>query len=152
MININVKRNNDKAHLPKFMTRDSAGADLVAMSIIKNSLFKVWYDCKISIEIPKGYIGLILPRWEIKNKPLMLANSVGLISSSYRGSYQVCFNRTFWGIFSRKRYNIGDRIAQILILKDVEVKYKDVKSLDVEPKKPKYVRQNTSRQTNVVNT
>lgn len=131
MTNINVKRISDKAHLPKFMTKGSIGADLVAVYIIKNGLFKVWYDCQISTEIPEGHVGLIFPRSGIRNKPLMLANSVGVIDPDYRGSYQVCFNRTFWGIFSRKQYAVGERIAQLIILKTVEVKYKDVKILDV---------------------
>lgn len=126
---INVKRHNDKAHLPKFMTRYSVGADLVAVSIIKNGLFKVWYDCQISTEIPRNHVGLIFPRSSIANKPLTLANSVGVIDPDYRGTYQIRFNRTFWGIFTRKQYKVDERIAQLLILKVENVKYKDIKFL-----------------------
>ena len=126
---IKVKRHSDKAHLPKFETKGSAGADLVAMSIIKNGLFSVWYDCQISVEIPEGYVGLIFPRSSISNKPLMLAYSVGVVDSDCRCTYQVRFNRTFWGIFTRKQYSVGNRIAQLIIVKLPTVEYKDVKTL-----------------------
>jgi len=131
MITIKVKRNTDKAHLPKFSTKGSAGADLVAVHIIKNGLFRVWYDCQICTEIPEGYVGLIFPRSGIRKESLMLANSVGVVDADYRGTYQICFNRTFWGMFTRKQYKVGDRIAQLVIVKLPEVKYRDVKSLTV---------------------
>jgi dUTP pyrophosphatase len=128
---IKVKRHSDKAHLPKFETKGSAGADLVAVHIIKNGLFSVWYDCEIRTEIPEGYVGLVFPRSSISNKPLMLAYSVGVVDSDCRGTYQVRFNRTFWGIFSRKQYEVGNRIAQLVIVKLPTVEYKDVKTLNV---------------------
>lgn len=124
---INVKRLNDKAHLPKFMTRYSISADLVAMSVIKNGIFKVQYDCQIKTEIPRNHVGLIFPQNSIINKPLVLTNSVGIIDPDYRDTYRICFNRTFWGIFTRKQYKVGEKIAQLLILKVENVKYKDIK-------------------------
>ena len=129
IINIEVKRVTDKAHLPKFATKGSAGADLVATKIIKNGLFRVWYDCQISTAIPKGYVGLLFPRSSVSTKPLMLANSVGVVDADYRGTYQIRFNRTFLGIFNRKKYKIGEKIAQLLIVKLADVRYEDVKSL-----------------------
>lgn len=34
----------------------------------------------------------------------------------FRGGMQVRFNRTLKGFFTRKQYNVGDRIAQIIIV------------------------------------
>jgi dUTP pyrophosphatase len=160
MITVNVKRANDKAHLPKFATKNSAGADLVATRIIKNGLFGVWYDCDISTDIPIGYVGLLFPRSSISTIPLMLANSVGIIDADYRGSYQVRFNRTFWGIFTRKQYKIGERIAQLIITKLPDVEYKDVKSLSATQRGTggfgstgkKNVTTRSNKQIDVVNT
>ena len=126
-LKIKIKKFYDKASLPSFATADSIGADLVAVRIIKNGLFRVWYDCEFAAEIPKGYAGLIFPRSSISKYPLMLANSVGVIDPDYRGSFQIRFNRTFWGIFSRKQYKIGERIAQLLIMKTEPTEYVDSK-------------------------
>jgi len=134
MITIKVKRHSDKAHLPKFATQGSVGADLVAMRVIKNGLFRVWYDCLISTEIPEGYVGLVFSRSSISNKPLMLAYSVGVVDPDCRCSYQVRFNRTFWGIFTRRRYKVGDKIAQLVIFKLPSITYKDVKTLSNTPR------------------
>ena len=130
ILNINVKRFNDRAHLPKYQTAGAAAADLVAVRVLKNGLFKVWYDCEIAMSIPRGYVGLLFPRSSVSEKNITLANSVGVIDSDYRGSFQVRFNRTFWGIFKRKQYKVGERCAQLMIVKLPKVTYTDVKALD----------------------
>lgn len=124
-LKIKIKRFRDNAKLPKFQSEDAVGADLVAVKIVRNGLFRVWYDCEFAAEIPKGYAGLIFPRSSISKLPLTLANSVGVVDPDYRGSFQIRFNRTFAGIFNRKRYKIGERIAQLLIMKVASVEYVD---------------------------
>jgi len=128
-LKIKIRKFYEKAVLPAFKSADAACADLVAVRIIKNGLFRVWYDCEFGAEIPKGYIGLLLPRSSISKLPLMLSNSVGAIDPDYRGSFQVRFNRTFWGIFSRRKYKVGERIAQLLIMKTESVEYIESKIL-----------------------
>ena len=122
-LKIKIKKFRDEAKTPSFQSEDAVGADLVAIKIVKNGLFRIWYDCEFAAEIPKGYAGLIFPRSSISKLPLVLANSVGVVDPDYRGSFQIKFNRTFPGIFSRKKYKIGERIAQLLIIKVASVEY-----------------------------
>lgn len=124
-LKIKIKRFHRDAQLPSFKSEDAVGADLVAVKIVKSSLFRVWYDCEFAAEIPKGYTGLIFPRSSISKMPLTLANSVGVVDPDYRGTFQVRFNRTFFGIFNRKIYKVGERIAQLLIMKVPDVEYED---------------------------
>jgi dUTPase len=137
MITINVKRNTDKAHLPKFLTKNSASANLIAVEVIKNGLFNVVYDCKIVVDVPEGYVGLVLPKQIAMNKSLVMSNPASIVHTN-RSSFQISFHRTFWGFFTRKKYQLNEAIAELLIFKIVEVKYKDVKSLNdkvrVKPK------------------
>lgn len=128
MITINVKRNNDKAHLPKFLTK-SCGS-LTAMKIIKNGLFDVWYDCQITVSIPEGYIGLILPNINILHMPLIQTNYGGIISPDCKNTLQIHFKRTFWGVLTRKQYKVNTVVAQLVILKTDDVKYTDIKNTD----------------------
>jgi hypothetical protein len=141
---INVKRNSDKAHLPKFLTKNSASANLIAVEIVKNGLFNITYDCKIVVDTPEGYVGLILPKQSILNKSLLMSTPVSIVYNN-RSSFQISFRRTFWGIFSRKRYEIGEAIAELLIFRVAEIKYKDVKSFDTIKKPLRNVRQNQIR-------
>jgi len=102
---------------PSYAKPGDAGLDLTATKIVKNSLFSVWYNTDIAVEIPKGHFGMIVPRSSISNDAaLTLANDVGIIDAGYRGGIQVRFNRTFKGFFTRKKYNVGDRIAQLIII------------------------------------
>ena len=126
-LKIKIRKFYDRAKIPSFISKSAVGADLVAVRIIKNGLFRVWYDCEFAVEIPPNYFGLIFPKWNISKLPLVLANSVGVISPDYRGSFEVRFNRTFWGIFSRRRYKIGECIAQLLVMKTEPVEYLESK-------------------------
>jgi dUTPase len=141
---INVKRNSDKAHLPKFLTKNSASANLVAVEIVKNSLFNVVYDCKIMVDIPEGYVGLILPKHSTLSKSLVMTTPASVVHMS-RDCFRISFHRTFWGMFSRKRYEIGEAIAELLVFRIVEIKYKDVKSFETVKRPSKNVKQEPTR-------
>jgi len=109
---------------PRYAKLGDAGLDLVATKIVKNNLFSVWYNTDIAIEIPKDHFGMLVPRSSISNDgALTLANDVGIIDAGYRGGIQVRFNRTLKGFFTRKKYNVGDRVIQLIIIpfKSVEL-------------------------------
>jgi len=102
---------------PSYMKDGDAGLDLTATSIVKNTLFSVWYNTDIAIEIPKGHFGMLVPRSSITNKSsLTLSNSVGIIDAGFRGGIQIRFNRTLKGFFTRNKYQVGERVAQLIIV------------------------------------
>ncbi len=123
-MNLKYKKLNDSAKDPKYAKLGDAGLDLTATKIVKNNLFSVWYNTDIAVEIPKDHFGMLVPRSSISNDgALTLANDVGIIDAGYRGGIQVRFNRTLKGFFTRKKYNVGDRIIQLIIIpfKSVEL-------------------------------
>ena len=104
-----------------------AGADLTAVSREWNEELKCWiYGTGIATEIPEGYVGLVFPRSSIRKYTLAQCNAVGVIDSSYRGEIMVSYKLTS---DVEKIYNIGDKIAQFIILPYPEVSYKEVESL-----------------------
>lgn len=116
-MNLKYKKLNDSAKDPKYAKLGDAGLDLTATKIVKNNLFSVWYNTDIAVEIPKDHFGMLVPRSSISNDgALTLANDVGIIDAGYRGGIQVRFNRTLKGFFTRKKYNVGDRIIQLIII------------------------------------
>ena len=87
------------------------------LDFIKNTLFEVWYNTDVAVEIPKGHFGMLVPRSSITNdSALTMSNSVGIIDAGFRGGMQVRFNRTLKGFFTKKQYKEGDRIAQLIIV------------------------------------
>ncbi len=116
-MNLKYKRLTEHAVTPSYMKDGDAGLDLTATSIVKESLFEVWYNTDIAIEIPKGHFGMLVPRSSITNdSSLYMSNSIGIIDAGFRGGMQVRFNRTLKGVLNRKKYKEGERIAQLIIV------------------------------------
>jgi len=110
---LKVKKVHPNAHIPIQANPNDAGLDLFAVSE-ELTVDGIIYHTGISIELPPGHAGLIFPRSSIYLKDLSLANSVGLIDESFRGEIKVIFKPL--GNFVKKRYKVGDRIAQLVVL------------------------------------
>lgn len=81
------------------------------------------YKLSISIQIPEGYYGMIVPRSSITNYPIMLKNSIGIIDSGYTGEIEVRF-KVLKGDYSELlNYT---KIAQLLIHKVEDVKFEEL--------------------------
>jgi len=107
----------ENAVLPAYAKAGDAGMDMTAISVefpSKDSFSDlVVYGTGIAVEIPKGYVGLLFPRSSIKDKDLVLANSVGVIDSGYRGEIKFVFRETR---SNPSRYHIGDRVGQLVVV------------------------------------
>lgn len=114
----------------KYARTGDAGVDLKASESVKiapNSRATV--ACGFAIAIPDGFAGLVIPRSGLAAKyGITVLNSPGLIDSGYRGEIKVVLanldNENEFEI------NIGDRIAQLMIVKYPVVDYVLVESLD----------------------
>ena len=129
---VKVKKLHPDAVVPKYAKDGDAGMDLVATNIISNTTFDVTYGTGIAMEIPKGYVGLVFPRSSIRKTDLSLTNCVGVIDSGYRGEIQATFKKIFGKNDVRLDeldYNVGDRIAQIMIIPYPSVTFVEVDEL-----------------------
>jgi dUTP pyrophosphatase len=122
---IHFKKLVQEAQMPKFGKPGDAGADLVATTMSNHDDHLV-YGVGLAVEIPEGMVGLVFPRSSIRQTDLFMANSVGVIDSGYRGEIFITFNvkkgATRW-------YQVGDRIAQFIIMPVPLVKYVEVDEL-----------------------
>lgn len=120
---VKIKKLVPEAVIPFYAKVGDAGMDLTATSgpesIDTDDGEGFWcleYQTGLSIEIPTGYVGLIFPRSSISKKDLLLANSVGVIDSGYRGEIKCRFKITGEYEVEESFYKPGDKIAQLLIL------------------------------------
>lgn len=117
MQSIRVKKIRPSAILPTYGSEEAAGADLYAC--IENELSiapgqTAFITTGLSMEIPKGYTGLICARSGLACKRgLAPANKVGVIDSDYRGEFIVALHNHG---DSAQTILPGDRIAQLLIV------------------------------------
>lgn len=127
MIEVKFKTLNVDAVMPTKAHPTDAGADLVATSKHWDDEKQCWiYGTGIATEIPEGYVGLVFPRSSIRKYSLIQANCVGVIDAHYRGEIMVSYKQTSQG----KVYNVGDKIAQLIIMPYPEVNYVEVDELN----------------------
>ena len=113
---------------PKFAKLNDAGADLVATSVDFSRDRQVIYGTGLAVEIPEGMVGLVFPRSSVRDRDLVMSNSVGVIDSGYRGEIMVTFNiKNPWS--DDDVYKAGDRIAQLVVIPVPLTKYVEVDEL-----------------------
>ena len=129
-MHVKIKKLHPNAVIPTYAKDGDAGMDLVATSIISETTTDVTYGMGIALEIPYEFVGLIFPRSSVRKYDLALTNCVGVIDSGYRGELQATFKKTNWlkGNESEK-YQIGDRIAQIIIIPHPYITFDEVEEL-----------------------
>ena len=107
---------------PKCMDKGSAGNDLkTSEEYFIEPGHTVFVETHTAMAIPEGYFGMAVPRSSLCNKSgLVLANSVGVIDSSYRGTIKFAYRNP-----TRDPITIeaGERIGQIVIVPFVEVNW-----------------------------
>jgi dUTP pyrophosphatase len=113
-VSVRMKKLVPAAVIPRYAKNGDAGLDLVAVSFTENDLY-IEYKLGLSMQIPNGYAGFILPRSSLSNYHLILANHVGLIDSGYRGEVTARFKKTHNGP-DAKYYKAGDKICQLVIM------------------------------------
>lgn len=123
MMIIRIKKDKE-AKLPKYAKPGDAAMDLTALDWVDEGLY-IEYRTGLYMEIPDGYVGLLFPRSSISEKGLILANSVGVIDSGYRGEIKIRFKKSGY----REIYVKGDRIAQLMIMPVPKVAFKVVDEL-----------------------
>ena len=110
---VKIKKLVENAVIPTYAKKGDAGMDLTATSKTYDEQGNVVYGTGIAVEIPNGYVGLVFPRSSICKTDLLLTNSVGVIDSGYRGEIMAKFAYVH---MLNKKYEIGDRIAQLIIM------------------------------------
>lgn len=127
---VKIKKVAKGAVLPTKAHATDAGFDLYCTSKeIDWTKRQIVCHTGLSFEIPEGHVGLIFPRSSVSNKPLMMANSVGVIDSGYRGEVTAKFNITGMNEIYANNYQVGDKIAQMIIIPYPEIEFEEADSL-----------------------
>ncbi|MEQ1738104.1 MAG: dUTP diphosphatase [Rhodoglobus sp.] len=117
--------------LPAYAHTGDAGLDLRARDsgTVASGGGRLLMPTGISIAIPLGYAGFVLPRsGNALKHGLTVANAPGLIDAAYRGEIKVILLNTD----PTEPFHIhrGDRIAQLVLQRVEEVQWQVVDELD----------------------
>ena len=123
MLQIKIKKIDSQAVIPIYAKSGDAGLDVYAVSKNETDKF-VEYGTGLAFEIPEGYVMLVFPRSSVSNTDLVLANSVGVVDSGYRGELKLRFRKT-----GSDDYQIGERVGQIMVLPYPKINFEVVDEL-----------------------
>lgn len=122
-MDVKIKKLHPDAVIPKYAKDGDAGLDLTATTSWVDDVENICYGTGLAFEIPKGFVGLLFPRSSNSKKDLILSNSVGVLDSGFRGEVVFKFKLSTDIMLNKKgvfrhiyRYEVGERIGQILIL------------------------------------
>ena len=124
---VKFKKLREDAVVPSYAREGDAGLDVTAIDFAYITDDQVCYSTGIALEIPEGHVCLIYPRSSIRNKDLVLSNSVGVLDSGYRGELTLTFNKID-GKHSRIYYP-RDRVGQLVIIPYPHIELEEVEEL-----------------------
>jgi len=117
-LKVKIAKGFDKAILP-IQTTGSACLDLIAATELVKMDIKagatVEYDTGLEIDIPEGYVGLVIPKGDISsNTSLVLGSGIGIIQCGDTGTLKFHYRNISPAV--GLKYSVGDLIGQLMIL------------------------------------
>lgn len=129
-LRVPVKRLDTTLEMPRYAYVGDAGVDLMsADDVVLRPFERKLVSCGISMAIPEGHAGFVLPRSGLAIKHgISIVNAPGLIDSNYRGEIKV----VLVNLDSQSDFKVahGDRIAQLVIMPVPIVRLAEVDALD----------------------
>ena len=127
---VNIKKLNEKAQIPTYVSEFAAGCDLYACvdGEIKIAPHQtVLIPTGLSMELPLGYAGLIYARSGLATKKgLAPANKVGVVDCDYRGEVKVALHNHSE---VEQVVSPAERIAQLVITPYIWADFNEVDEL-----------------------
>lgn len=127
MLDIKIKKLDKNVQLPKQGTQGAAGIDFYLPQPVRfepNCVKQV--PLGVAVEIPEGYVMLLIPRSSTWTTPLRMPNSIGVIDSDYRGEVCALLHNTSDCAFATEA---GERLVQGVITHVPNIQIKEVDEL-----------------------
>ncbi len=124
---IKIKKLHDLAKVPEFAHKGDAGLDLCTVEkVIVPAGDRATIPTGLAFEIPEGFVGLVWDKSGLAFKKGLTSLS-GVLDSGYRGQLFLCILNT-----SKQDYvfEIGDKVAQLLIQAIVRPQVEEVEELN----------------------
>jgi len=122
---VKIKKLHEDAVIPSYSKPGDAGMDLYSVRHDKDKNGNDVHYTGLAIEIPEGHVGLLYPRSSISKTSCSLRNAVGVIDSGYRGEVMLKFSCST----NLNCYNVGDRVAQLIIMPYPQIEFEEVEEL-----------------------
>jgi len=116
LLAIKFKKLNAESNIPDYDTPNDNKIDLMSIDCsfdIKKKLFV--YHTGLSVDIPEGFVMLIVPIPSLEDNGFYIPNNFGVIHSGDQKEITVEFKNTN-STFASQPYQVGEVVAQFIIL------------------------------------
>lgn len=114
---------------PMKMHPDDAGFDLTVATVteaVTGGKRQYIVGTGVAVNIPPGYVGYVHPRSSIWKHNGRLANGTAVIDAGYTGEIKLIFDVDDDQYYPADRYRVGERCAQLVILKLPDIELEEV--------------------------
>lgn len=148
MIDIKIKRLDERAVLPTKAYPTDAGFDMTAISLEYDEYGNAVFGFGWAFEIPEGYGGFLFPRSSATKYDVEMNNSVGIVDCWYRGEVKAKFRPIstkpvrgsqtdsveVYCDGKARIFKVGEKVAQMVILKLPQVEFVESDELSDTPR------------------
>lgn len=129
LIKIKFKKLYPNSKLPVKGSEEAACYDVYAHSVVVESSQLITYKLGFSTEIPRGYKAILIARSNLSKTPWVVANSIGIIDSDYRGEWMIKMRSVSGNLYEPIPYSEGDRVGQMYLQKILEFEIEETDEL-----------------------
>lgn len=129
-LTLQVSRLHPEAILP--IQTSEAGFDITCISRCKKGDATYIYGTGLAVSIPKGHVGLLVPRSSIYKTVWNMPNAPCIIDAGYHGELKMCLRQTRDETDRDVKYNKGDCIAQLVIVPIPTLVVEEVNKFDTD--------------------
>lgn len=130
MTTLPVRLLHPDARLPRYSHPGDAGADLCSVeACVLAPGERRLIGTGIAIALPEGTVGFVTPRSGLAARHgITIVNAPGTVDAGYRGEIRICLMNT--DPLEKFTVNVGDRIAQLVVLPITRPEVVEVSDLD----------------------
>lgn len=127
---VKVWRENENIKLPTYAKEGDACMDVYVSSVEYKDDGRVVYHTGLHFRLPDDYEMEIRPRSSNTKTTAVMGNAPGTLDQNYTGELMIVHRDIIYPEDSVSHYNVGDRVAQILIRHRERVIWDEVKTLE----------------------
>lgn len=127
---VKVWREDETVKLPVYAKSGDACMDVYVHSVEVKDDGRIVYHTGLHFALPEDYEMEIRPRSSATKTTIVMQNSPGTLDQDYRGELMIVHRSISAPYHSKIEYNVGDRVAQILIRRRERIVWKEVPTIE----------------------
>ncbi len=127
---VKIYRESEDVKLPTYAKQGDACMDVYVHSIEHKSDCRTVYHTGLHFKLPEDYEMEIRPRSSNTKTTAVMQNAPGTLDEGYTGELLIVHRDLYTPDSMIKSYEVGDRVAQIIIRRREKIIWKEVNSIE----------------------